>query len=313
MSYRNLLTMVLLIWLVLSADVTGRTKPRQRKRHEARYKDRRKVEFDLCYDFLVAGKTPRIKFVVLLPRSIPLRQRIYRIEYSSEPARVFNKNGNDYAEFIFTDPPKQFTLQINIKAGLFRYDLSVARELYKTPPPKDPNLGDFLVDEKYIQKSDPVIQEIAKKIKAETEVRIVKKIHNYVINTMDYVRYEEEMGAVCAAKERKGDCSEYSALFVALCRAKNIPARVVSGYTTETVESTTGHAWVEVYLRRYGWVPFDPTWADIKRKSAWQFHYLPSVYLYYTKIRKDNVVKYRYGWWHSGDKIKIEDSFKVVN
>ena len=56
------------------------------------------VDFDLNYDFSVPGKTRRISLTVVLPETIPDRQKILSIDYSPKPSRVFGKNGNRYAE-----------------------------------------------------------------------------------------------------------------------------------------------------------------------------------------------------------------------
>lgn len=63
-------------------------------------------------------------------------------------------------------------------------------------------------------------------------------------------------------ENKAGDCSEYSYLFVALCRAAGIPARIQAGFAFHLTNSVTedGHMWVEYYLMNYGWVPTDPTW-----------------------------------------------------
>jgi len=56
---------------------------------------------------------------------------------------------------------------------------------------------------------------------------------------------------------READCSEFSALFVAMARSLGLPARIVSGlaYSGDTFG---GHAWVEVWAGR--WIELDPTW-----------------------------------------------------
>lgn len=80
-------------------------------------------------------------------------------------------------------------------------------------------------------------------------------------------------GALNALNSRSGVCEDYASLFVALCRASGIPARVVNGYTDpkgrgeiwnlsagETVSlSGYRHSWAEFYLEETGWLPADPT------------------------------------------------------
>ena len=89
------------------------------------------MEMHLCYDFFVPGKTHKIKFVVALPKTIPGRQKVYEIDFFPKPSRKFSSNsGNQYAEFIFSEPKRRFDVEIHVKAELFRYDLSTARKKY---------------------------------------------------------------------------------------------------------------------------------------------------------------------------------------
>jgi hypothetical protein len=57
-------------------------------------------------------------------------------------------------------------------------------------------------------------------------------------------------------KSRIGDCSEHSALFVAMARALTIPAQEVTGYRVTSTEIGS-HAWAEIY--DHGWKEIDPS------------------------------------------------------
>ena len=285
------------------ADTKGQTRSRQRRprqtsrqrprQSKAALKNSQKVKFDLCYDFSIQAMPSRINFVTLIPKTIPDRRKILRIDYSTKPSRLFSKNGSDYAEFVFTRPSASFQLKINIEAVLFRYDLSTAEKKYDENHHPDPNadLGNFLKSEKYIEKNDPQIRRIAEGIKGKDEETVVRNIYNYVIDNMKYVPYTQEYGALYAARKKLGDCVEYSDLLVALCRAKNIPARVLKGYATE-FNDTPNHAWAEVYLKNFGWVPFDPTYGDVKDKSdkSKRFRKLKPIYIWLTHTRNDPVL-----------------------
>ncbi len=52
------------------------------------------------------------------------------------------------------------------------------------------------------------------------------------------------------------DCQLGSALLVALCRARGIPARLVSGYLLYPL-APTNHYWAEAWIDGQGWLPFD--------------------------------------------------------
>lgn len=63
-------------------------------------------------------------------------------------------------------------------------------------------------------------------------------------------------------------CEYFASSMVVMLRELGVPARLVEGYTTGTLDEQTGtyvvrerdaHAWVEVYFPDYGWVEFEPT------------------------------------------------------
>ena len=281
---------------------------------ESEERKAKEIQLDLRYDFTVPGKTSKVKFIVALPKTIPDRQQI-SIKYTPEPSKYIKKDGNRYAAFIFIRPRKRFKVEIIIRAKLFKYDLLQARSKQKKRLFKGHGFSDFLKHEKYIEKDDPLIQQIAEGISSKDEIETVNRIFDYVTENMEYGGYyPEALGALQAAKNKKGDCTEYTDLFVALCRAKKLPAKAICGYATEFV-GTPKHAWAEVYLKEYGWTPFDPTWGDVKHKSAWEFYNLQSVYIYFYHTRNDKILEggnyYRYWWW--GDAVKVEDSIEFKN
>jgi hypothetical protein len=71
------------------------------------------------------------------------------------------------------------------------------------------------------------------------------------------------------------DCVTGSALLVALCRARRIPARLVTGYALHLVASGF-HTWLEVWVEDRGWLPFDLACWDLSlggRDAAWRDYY----------------------------------------
>ncbi len=274
------------------------------------------VEFDLTFDFSVPGETRKISLTVVLPKTIPSRQEIIDTNYSLEPTRIFHKNGNRYAEFILNKPKKHISIDISIKAELFRYDLHTSKENRQQDNFKNSEPSNFLKHEQHIEKDHIEIQQVAKGIEGQTEKEIVKNIYDYVINNMKYTKHgRKEWGAVKALQKGRGDCSEYSDLFVAICRAKNIPARVVTGYTVRPDSTSQKHNWAEVYLQDYGWVPFEPSIDNVENITLLNraFSKMAPVYIYFSHIRNDEVLQNyhfaSYKYW--GDKVRMKDSIEV--
>ena len=113
---------------------------------------------------------------------------------------------------------------------------------------------------------------------------------------------------------KKGDCTEYADLFVAVCRAKNIPARVITGISVQSDNTKAKHNWAEVYLKEYGWVPFDPSKGDIDITLLKDrlFRRLEPTYIYYTHLRNDVILQnYHYcSFMFSGDPVKVTDAIE---
>jgi transglutaminase-like putative cysteine protease len=273
----------------------------------------------LDYEFSVPGKNSAIEFVALIPRTMPNRQSILVIDYSEKPSRIFAENGNSYADFMFVKQENRFRLKISVKAELFRYDLATALKGQQARLSNDVAVKDFLNQATYIEKDDSRIQQIAEAITGRDEIDTVKKIYSYVIENLEYGGFgEKQLGAVKDLQRKKGDCSEYSDLFVALCRAKQIPARVVTGYTVRFDNISPKHHWAEVYLQKYGWVPFDPSWGDVQNTTARAiaFETLSPRYIYLSHIRNDKVLHnkhfYFLTYWGGGASLKDSIKFKPL-
>jgi hypothetical protein len=71
------------------------------------------------------------------------------------------------------------------------------------------------------------------------------------------------------------DCRTGSALLAALCRARGVPARTVTGYLLHEA-SPAFHTWVEAWIEGHGWLPFDLWGSDLSaggRHQGWRDFY----------------------------------------
>ena len=312
---------VYVIWLLIVLPVLGNSRNRSDLRQGSgrpfvsgkAYFQGNTVELEQSYDFSISVETHRIRFVVPLPQSVPDRQNILSIGYNPKPSRIFESDGNRYAEFVFNEPEEPVKVKIRIRAKLFRYDLVTAMKNRKNTSHEGDDLEDFLRQERYIEKEDDQIQEIAAGIQGRTQVDVVNKIYNYVLDHMEYADpSRRSRGAVMALQRGQGDCTEYADLFVALCRAKDLPARVVTGFTVRLDSKSPKHNWAEVYLQEYGWVPFDPSAGDIEHPiiRGRAFSRMRPVYLYLSHNRNDEILGSHsfgaYVFW--GDKPRFKES-----
>lgn len=204
---------------------------------------------------------------------------------SSEGQPVFSRDNSDnlYAIWnnIALDGNQAMTAEMNYYVLSFstRYLVNASRvadydknsELYRK----------YTQREELIESNNPEIVSTAQNITGEAEglPDKVSKIYSFVIKNMHYAVQDEEKGALWALRNRVGDCSEYSYLFVALCRAIGIPARIQAGFVFHTASETTedGHMWAEYYLENYGWIPVDASWRQFNRIDTKHFSSIQSI------------------------------------
>jgi len=185
---------------------------------------------------------------------------------TGDPTTVNDSSGNVYACWsnLTIEPGQGFnvTLDYRVLSFAIRYvidsqlitDYDRHSDLYQT----------YTQPEQLVQSDAPEIVAEARSIVegAQGIHDMVFRIYSFVTSHVHYTSETEERGALWALVNGTGDCSEYSYLFVALCRAVGIPARVNVGFGFQGSQESVveGHMWAEYYLQGYGWVPVDPTW-----------------------------------------------------
>lgn len=272
------------------------------------------VSVSLKYRVKTQPQTKVLVQTVLLPRSIPGRQSIRDIQYSTPPSLVFEKEGQRYAQFAFEKPAASFEFHIRVDADCYRYDLATAslKDSNRQMEKKE-ELQKWLIHERYLEKYAPEIQEATKGIQGKEEEETVRACFDYVVRNLKKRSYDaRDFGAGWAIRQGKGDCTEFADLFVTLCRAKGIPARVCEGLLLEPVPDTAKHDWAEVYFSKYGWVPFDPFYAFLGKKTT--FFDLRPIYLH-LEIERQNPVLNNHRFWgfryEGSGPVTIDDVIRI--
>ena len=85
---------------------------------------------------------------------------------------------------------------------------------------------------------------------------VARKLAEWTFKNLEW-KHVASADAAQTLATREADCSEFSALFVAMARSLGLPARMVTGLAYSG-NSFGGHAWVEVWIGK--WIELDPTW-----------------------------------------------------
>ena len=223
------------------------------------------------------GVIKNLDIYIAVPENRDNQEFLSQIEYNPQPSKFLNdKWGQKVAHYRFQDLKSTEFVSVGMK---------VTVKIYKTRyyifPEKVGSLADipqpvkekYLVDDTKYSIHHPFIWESVKRaVKNETNPYwIARRIFNYVIYNMEYELAGGWNIAPTVLARGTGSCSEYSFVYISMCRASGIPARYVGSVAIRGDDASTDevfHRWVEIYLPNYGWIPVDPSGGDRKTPAG---------------------------------------------
>ena len=128
----------------------------------------------------------------------------------------------------------------------------------------------FLKPEAGIEVGDPSLRALAAGLTrgCSNQLEKARRVFAFVNSRLTYDPARPgRHSAVLAWQRKRGVCTDFSLLYIALCRAAGIPSRFVAGFrfnprkmgSAETDLAPYAHAWAESYLPGLGWTVVDPT------------------------------------------------------
>jgi len=107
-------------------------------------------------------------------------------------------------------------------------------------------------------------QEVVDQAHARTDLEKARAIYNHVVSTVKYDKSGKGWGRgdiYYACENRRGNCTDFHAIFIGYCRALGIPARFSIGFPLPAKRGSGAvagyHCWAEFYAKGIGWVPVD--------------------------------------------------------
>lgn len=165
-----------------------------------------------------------------------------------------------YFKDFFSD---KFDVLIEI-SGLFTKGNSEIGNIVSTENKRSP----YIKSENYLRQT-PAIKKLSRELtkNEKSDEDKARKIFEYVIGSFKYEYPVCNRGVEnLNLKNLKGDCAEYSSLFVTMCRAVGIEARNVTGFVIfEKEKSVCEHGWAQINSADQGWVDVDPQYASLEK------------------------------------------------
>jgi len=223
------------------------------RQNPTHYSIPKQIHFSFTLQNTTARMINKAEFWTYAPVKQTATQKCAQIRSSYPYQLVTDDVGNQLLHFTFNDLPPYAAKIISIKS-----DLLLSNDTH--PLPED-HLQRYLGPEKYIESDDADINRLAQKLKVSDSVKTAQKIFQWVAGNVRYTGYvRNARGARYALAHKKGDCTEFMNLFVALCRADRIPARGIGGYVLKdsaVVKPASYHNWAEFYDKGV-WNAVDP-------------------------------------------------------
>ena len=161
------------------------------------------------------------------------------------------------------DPTRLFPatdMQKVRSVGPNRAELVIVKPEGLAPTLADAAADDDRVTNALIQSDDPRVRAMANSVATNESEPIaiamaLERLVHEKVERKDYTRAFDSAADV--ARKLQGDCTEHSVLLAALCRARGVPARVVSGLVAFG-DGFAYHMWTEAWTGA-AWMPLDAT------------------------------------------------------
>jgi transglutaminase-like putative cysteine protease len=134
-------------------------------------------------------------------------------------------------------------------------------------PLSDAERARWLAPDRLVPLDDTIrkwAKEVVAAAHAHTDLEMARAIYNHVVATVKYDKTGKGWGRgdiYYACDARRGNCTDFHAIFIGYARAMGIPARFSIGFPIPTERgqgSIAGyHCWAEFYAKGIGWIPID--------------------------------------------------------
>jgi len=245
------------------------------------------------------GKVKTLDVHLAIPLNRDNQEIGGEISYAPDYSNIItDKWGLQTAHYAFKDLTQGDSRNIEMKTEVTTYNVRyfIFPDKVGTIDEIPTDIHDlYLEDNEKYQINHPLIQRTVKNVLGDEKnaYRIARKLFNYLIDNMYYEMVGGWNTAPAVLERGNGSCSEYTFVYISMCRAAGLPARYVGSVVIRgdyTCMDDVFHRWVEVYLPGYGWIPVDPSGGDQDwpHRQADYFGYVANRFLITTQSGGDS-------------------------
>jgi len=219
------------------------------------------------------GTVKELDIYIALPQNRDNQEILEGPYFDPKPTDFLTDRwGQKVAHFRFKDlkPYSKVEPKVRVKVKLYAVDYHIFPEKVGSLDQIPREIREkYLSDGQKYQINHPLIQQSAREAVGDEKnpYWMARRIFDYVIEKISYKL--KPLGgwnpAPTVLERGTGSCSEYTFVFIAMCRAVGLPARYVGSLAIRgdlASRDDVFHRWAEVYLPNYGWIPFDANKGD---------------------------------------------------
>jgi transglutaminase-like putative cysteine protease len=160
-------------------------------------------------------------------------------------------------------------VRVELQFDVVRRERRSAAAIVRNPaqqPPADEKISERWLARDKLVPIDGKVLDLARDVTRgrADDLDQVRAIYDHTVSTLKYDKSGTGWGRgdiAYACDARRGNCTDFHAVFIGLCRARALPARFEIGFSLPTDkpsgEISGYHCWADCHVAGYGWIPVD--------------------------------------------------------
>ena len=222
-------------------------------------------EYNATVKDIPAG-TQKLELWIPVPHDDPF-QRITDIKIETPvPYQILPGDQDNQMLHLEINQPRESSVPVTLTFHAVRLERIQPIEFAKTAAPED-DLSRWLKPDRLVPIDGQIstwAHEVVEAAHAATDLEMARAIYNHVVSTVKYDKTGKGWGRgdiYYACDARRGNCTDFHAIFIGYARAVGIPARFAIGFPLPADRGAGKiggyHCWAEFYAKGIGWIPVD--------------------------------------------------------
>jgi transglutaminase-like putative cysteine protease len=213
----------------------------------------------------------RVELWIPVPHDSPLQTIKGLTVESPYPYKMHSMKYGNRVMHLTVENPTQAAFTVTMRFDAVRWEHIRERLSDASFAPaneaRDPDMSRWLKPDRLVPIDGRVrqwSQEVVDAASAKTDLEKARAIYNHVVSTVKYDKTGQGWGRgdiYYACDARRGNCTDFHAIFIGYARAQGIPARFQIGFPLPAARGEGQiagyHCWAEFYIKGIGWVPVD--------------------------------------------------------